>query len=145
MEDTESSVQHVGWLSEWFPTECGVWQGRPFSPLLFIKLQKLLILSIQASWSVSWRSSNLALSLFSGSGCWWKILKSSAQHVGWLSEWFPTECGVWQGCTFSPSLFIVGVELLAAKGKLWYLWQTCQHLISEMLNDFGIQHKKCLI
>ena len=23
--------------------------------------------------------------------------------------------------------------------------QTCQHFFSEMLNDFGIQHQKCLI
>ena len=34
---------------------------------------------------------------------------------GWLSEWFPTECGVRQGCPFSPLFFILGVELLAIK------------------------------
>ena len=40
---------------------------------------------------------------------------SSVQHNGWLSEWFPTESGIRQGCPFSPLCFILAVEILAIK------------------------------
>ena len=50
---------------------------------------------------------------------WVKVLMesnySSVQHNGWLSEWFPTESGIRQGCPFSPLCFILAVEILAIK------------------------------
>ena len=40
---------------------------------------------------------------------------SCVQHNGWLSEWFPVESGIRQGCPFSPLCFILAVEILAIK------------------------------
>lgn len=41
--------------------------------------------------------------------------ESKMNYLGWLSESFPVECGIRQGCPFSPLAFIVGLELLAIK------------------------------
>ena len=50
---------------------------------------------------------------------WVKVLMesnySSVQHNGWLSECFPTESGIRQGCPFSSLCFILAVEILAIK------------------------------
>ena len=50
---------------------------------------------------------------------WVKILTSNSQssiiHGGWLSDSFDVECGIRQGCPFSPLAFILAVELLAIK------------------------------
>ena len=40
---------------------------------------------------------------------------SSINHGGWISESFPVQCGIRQGCPFSPLAFILAVELLAIK------------------------------
>ena len=41
--------------------------------------------------------------------------ESSINYLGWISESFKVECGVRQGCPFSPLAFIIGLELLAIK------------------------------
>ena len=41
--------------------------------------------------------------------------ESSINYLGWISESFKVECGVRQGCPFSPLAFIIGLELLALK------------------------------
>ena len=41
--------------------------------------------------------------------------EASIKNAGWISEWFPTSKGVRQGCSLSPLLFILVVELLAIK------------------------------
>jgi exonuclease III len=41
--------------------------------------------------------------------------ESSINYLGWISEGFPTECGIRQGCPFSPMGFIVALELLAIR------------------------------
>jgi hypothetical protein len=40
---------------------------------------------------------------------------SSINHMGWLSEYFNVECGVRQGCPFSPQAFVLALELLAIR------------------------------
>ena len=41
--------------------------------------------------------------------------KSSIGYCGWRSEDFNTECGIRQGCPFSPMAFVIGLEILAIK------------------------------
>ena len=41
--------------------------------------------------------------------------KSSIGYCGWRSEEFKAECGIRQGCPFSPMAFVVGLEILAIK------------------------------
>ena len=41
--------------------------------------------------------------------------ESCMSHCGWLSEFFPVNSGIRQGCPFSPLAFILAVELLANK------------------------------
>ena len=41
--------------------------------------------------------------------------KSSINHGGWISEAFDTQCGIRQGCPFSPLAFVLAVELIAIK------------------------------
>ena len=41
--------------------------------------------------------------------------ESCLAKVGWLSSWFPCERGVRQGCSSSPYLFIIAVELMSIK------------------------------
>ena len=40
---------------------------------------------------------------------------SSVKHDGWISDTIPLKCGIRQGCSFSPLVFILAVELLAIK------------------------------
>ena len=50
---------------------------------------------------------------------WVKMLmndtKSCVSYCNWLSEYFPVETGIRQGCPFSPLGFIVSMEILAIK------------------------------
>ena len=41
--------------------------------------------------------------------------ESSINHGGWLSHTFKVNCGIRQGCPFSPLAFVLAVELLAIK------------------------------
>ena len=41
--------------------------------------------------------------------------ESCIQYCGWLSEFFPVNSGIRQGCNFSPLAFVLAVELLAIK------------------------------
>jgi hypothetical protein len=49
MTDSESAVNHGGWLSESFGVACGIRQGCPFSPLAFVLAVELLAVKIRNS------------------------------------------------------------------------------------------------
>ena len=40
---------------------------------------------------------------------------SSIDHEGWFSEPFNVNCGIRQGCLFSPQTFVLAVKILAIK------------------------------
>lgn len=47
MEQTESCIHNGGWLSECFPTERGIRQGCPLSPLLFVIAVEILAIKLR--------------------------------------------------------------------------------------------------
>ena len=47
MSGAESSIQHSGWLSAFFPVDNGIRQGCPFSPLSFVVVVEILACKIR--------------------------------------------------------------------------------------------------
>jgi hypothetical protein len=47
MTDTYSCINYCGWLSEFFPVQCGIRQGCPFSPLAFVLAVELFAIKVR--------------------------------------------------------------------------------------------------
>ena len=59
MNNTESCINYMGWLSQSFEVSSGIRQGCPFSPMAFILALELLAIKMRAGPSVSQRYINL--------------------------------------------------------------------------------------
>ena len=42
---------------------------------------------------------------------------SNVNHGGWISDTIPLKCGIRQGCSFPPLVFISAVKLLTIKNR----------------------------
>lgn len=70
-ENTESSINYLGWITESFPTHAGIRQGFPFSPMVFFLALEVLALRIRFDKSIN----GLDLSLPNSSVCPSTLLK----------------------------------------------------------------------
>ena len=100
MNDTQSSVQHSGWLSEWFPTECGIRQGCPFSPLSFILAVELLAVRIRQSGlcsGIHLPEAVLFCSMRVTQTCFWECQGSNTyiRNSRWIFLYFWPEVKLW--------------------------------------------------
>ena len=114
--NTVSCVNYCGWLSRWFPLDCGIRQGCPISPLCFILACEILSCHIRQNKQIK----GIRLPLEIGGRNEMKIMQFADDSTLFLAD----ECSIYQSLK-AIDLFSEFTGLNLNKNKTEAIWLGC--------------------